>query len=552
MTRTTVEPNWTPRQREVLDLLVKGYTNSEIAQRLGISLDGAKWHVSEIITRLGVDSRDEAAEYWRHYNGLRMRFTRIASGFFSSGALKWGMATAFIAGVVVVSAMVVVALRETGGDENNQGGGNQAEGTQTPTTSPTAPTTSQTPAPSVTPLPTGETIAGVPVSHVKFTQPGGLPVDGLSLIIEKGCYQCDGPASAIERVTSVNGQHVVETLFTSADTQAPEDYIASSLFDSGTGAYYIAVCSRGYCGGVGQVSPDAQTTILRSTDGGVTWENLETFDGPGTIATVTQQGPLLNVSTFQNGVIDYKFRVVGSTDIVRPPAGYEPAYSQDRALGWRETNGFKVVNFDGSDLVTLPDVGLPQNQLGRLQVASVLSGGGALVSWLSGPSPAEQYRYLGIVQGGKLTKIFRSDASLIVGDWANQGLLVGNIVASPTDVEASNSNNQGKLHPMMMDLNTGEIQLLELYGPAFSDAYAFERNRVRAYEAGPFLRVTGAGDCLNVREQPSTTAPVVQCFADNVLLKDLNQEQPAGGITWLKVQTPTGKEGWASAEFLKD
>mgnify|MGYP003497521350 CR=1 FL=1 len=51
------EPPWTPRQREVLDLLVRNRTNGQIAETLGISLDGAKWHVSEIITKLGVDTR---------------------------------------------------------------------------------------------------------------------------------------------------------------------------------------------------------------------------------------------------------------------------------------------------------------------------------------------------------------------------------------------------------------------------------------------------------------------------------------------------------------
>jgi DNA-binding CsgD family transcriptional regulator len=54
----------TPRQQEVLDLLRQGLTNEEIAQRLGISLDGAKYHVADILRRLQVDSRYEAAQ-WR-------------------------------------------------------------------------------------------------------------------------------------------------------------------------------------------------------------------------------------------------------------------------------------------------------------------------------------------------------------------------------------------------------------------------------------------------------------------------------------------------------
>lgn len=57
----------TPRQRQVLHLLAAGRTNPEIARALGISLAGAKWHVSEVLSRLGVASRAEAAVYtpWR-------------------------------------------------------------------------------------------------------------------------------------------------------------------------------------------------------------------------------------------------------------------------------------------------------------------------------------------------------------------------------------------------------------------------------------------------------------------------------------------------------
>src|SRR3989304_3856281 len=54
----------TPRQWEVLELLREGLTNEQIADRLGISLDGAKFHVSEILGRLGLSSR-EAAAVWR-------------------------------------------------------------------------------------------------------------------------------------------------------------------------------------------------------------------------------------------------------------------------------------------------------------------------------------------------------------------------------------------------------------------------------------------------------------------------------------------------------
>jgi DNA-binding CsgD family transcriptional regulator len=47
----------TPREWEVFHLLRQRHTNEEIADRLGITLDGAKYHVSSILSKLGVSSR---------------------------------------------------------------------------------------------------------------------------------------------------------------------------------------------------------------------------------------------------------------------------------------------------------------------------------------------------------------------------------------------------------------------------------------------------------------------------------------------------------------
>jgi DNA-binding CsgD family transcriptional regulator len=54
----------TPRQQEVLALVREGLSNREIAERLDITPDGAKFHVSEILTKIGVHRREEAAR-WR-------------------------------------------------------------------------------------------------------------------------------------------------------------------------------------------------------------------------------------------------------------------------------------------------------------------------------------------------------------------------------------------------------------------------------------------------------------------------------------------------------
>lgn len=51
----------TPREREVLHLLVQGLTNRQIARTLVISVSTAKAHVEHIIGKLGVSDRTQAA-----------------------------------------------------------------------------------------------------------------------------------------------------------------------------------------------------------------------------------------------------------------------------------------------------------------------------------------------------------------------------------------------------------------------------------------------------------------------------------------------------------
>ena len=55
----------TPREQEVLDLVAQGLSNRAIAERLFISVKTASVHVSNILAKLGVASRTEAAA-WAH------------------------------------------------------------------------------------------------------------------------------------------------------------------------------------------------------------------------------------------------------------------------------------------------------------------------------------------------------------------------------------------------------------------------------------------------------------------------------------------------------
>ena len=50
----------TVREKEILDLMVEGLSNNEIAERLIVSQSTVKFHVSNILSKLGVTGRTEA------------------------------------------------------------------------------------------------------------------------------------------------------------------------------------------------------------------------------------------------------------------------------------------------------------------------------------------------------------------------------------------------------------------------------------------------------------------------------------------------------------
>jgi len=98
----------TERQRAVLQLIAAGKTNAEIGEALGISLDGAKWHVTEILTRLQVQTREQAADWWRHEQSVLQRASRLFSQFRPMTALGGIALGGTVLAAVGVGAVVML------------------------------------------------------------------------------------------------------------------------------------------------------------------------------------------------------------------------------------------------------------------------------------------------------------------------------------------------------------------------------------------------------------------------------------------------------------
>lgn len=112
--RRRVRGTITRRQMEILALIAQGRTNAEIAAHFGLSLSGAKYHVSEILSTLQVDTREEAADWWRRENGLASRLRRLSAGLTGVGLARWATAAGVVGavGALAVLALVVLAISE--------------------------------------------------------------------------------------------------------------------------------------------------------------------------------------------------------------------------------------------------------------------------------------------------------------------------------------------------------------------------------------------------------------------------------------------------------
>jgi DNA-binding NarL/FixJ family response regulator len=65
--RPALTADLTAREQQLAALVSEGCTNGQVAQSLGVSPTTAKWHVSQILRKLGLRGRVQLAIYAREH-----------------------------------------------------------------------------------------------------------------------------------------------------------------------------------------------------------------------------------------------------------------------------------------------------------------------------------------------------------------------------------------------------------------------------------------------------------------------------------------------------
>ncbi len=433
---------------------------------------------------------------------------------------------------------LVLACSDDGGDASPTPGSGSTLTAEsaTPTGSPGSPT----------PIPATEIAIGDPIS---------LP-QGVVMIVEAGCFQCDGPGSGLFRVFKLaDGETVVQQLFSAGQRYFPdnpgpvfeasgvviptmrittvdglvseEESYATGWAVSDDGDTLIAsVCVRGFCGGgLNGLSDDAQSILYDSADGGITWREFAAFDAGVWVIDVDLQGRALVAKwTDPDPNIPASFFLEPGHELVpRPNIVTERAFPtilDGQQVVWGSAGTWYLP--DGSVLLNIP---------GERSDSGLMYGGiGGLVAMFVDNPEADLEVYDGKSDS---TERFIVPEIWSIAGWAAGPQLFGNI-----------SYAMGSVPAILYDKNNFVSPITE---PFLDPDFEKGRNRVIAVQINPAAVVSGTGSCLNVRGDPSEESAVLDCVPDGVILHVVGPDQGNG---WLHVTSPTGAKGYVSADFL--
>ncbi len=502
-------------EQRLYELAKQSMPLAEVAVRLGVPIGEADRRIEALLARLQLPSRVALQDGFRPPPAPVEEHAEAAPGGIPAGAAIRGSrmrALAVLAPVVVVVAVAVfVFFRFDTSDSAPLPEAPATAAATPPTVAPTAsPTATATP----------EVIAGVEVKPLSFGPPVDFPPN-VAAIIVNGCWQCDGPPSNIERVyRSTDGTLHKDILFEPA--RPGTQYINTFAVSADGQRLAVGVCTIGYCGGLGEATPDAEVTLRYSSDGGITWSEL---------GKLAPDESLLDVN---DGIIVGKAEPHGfvlftypAGEAIAAPVGAVssvPLRSPDGLL-WATSDG-QLLKLDGAPILR-PLRG--SHQIVAYQPLGDTQNTGAL-SWMSAKNEVYEL-YVGKLVDGALTTAFSAPVSGVqIG-----GSIGSDIVLATVDPPPNGGNPVPGRALALVDLDTGEVRII-------SDPFEAGRNWVEATFAGPFARIVNTGDCLNIRESPTVDAHAIACLPDGVLLKVLGPSENGR----LYVQMPDGATGWAA------
>lgn len=399
-----------------------------------------------------------------------------------------------------------------------------------------------------------ERIGGVEVRELAVGGEAGLPSD-LVVYIAPAPWAADSfpvllwriyrdPAGAVRR----------DDLFANAKAQFGPLAIVSWAADERMGEIVFATCPEATCRGTGVGGWAGEFDLYRSIDGGITWGPFGHVPAITMPRAVSSEGTVM--ANFQGWSDDdrplYSFFLHPSGAAVTPPAAFTmPRTVPGFGLVWepvyKERRFTVEPSYDAAGTV-IPFVQPGPNFQPRL--ARKTTDGSTYGAWSYVPDrPSDPHLplvYFGRVDGGgNAVWLFTPGR---VAEWngpyfAGPDLLLGNAEvpvaagsAAPFDVPA-----------VLIDLATGIASPLRELNAGLEQ---FQQPLVRGAVTGRVARVNTGGDCLNVRESASAVSASLGCYRDGVLLFERGGST-VDGVAWVAIITPTGREGWASAEFLE-
>jgi hypothetical protein len=327
---------------------------------------------------------------------------------------------------VEVVAMTAVAAVLVGGFAIVMQSGLLTSEESTPTPVAGVPTiTPETPSPGVTSTPPSQQAL---FPRLTVGPPIELPED-ISLYVWSGCTSCDTPSIALRRFER-SGTTVEERSLFGRTINAP--YIFSGWVENDV--VYIAECTIGYCGGVGERSSDATITLYRSVDRGTTWESMGAQSVPA--------GLLIADPIPANWGI----------------ASSRPVAQQTVQDGVWEVNGVEL------DLRALdprgvpPEPGTPAYYAWNVDVDAT---GRITLQWAVHVRPQSIF-YLSVFDAtGKPLVTYESSAG---GVWLDADRLIGTVVYDPDGLYQSPDIEYGWI-PSIIDLRDGSVHpILDPFG----------------------------------------------------------------------------------------